>query len=581
MKEQVNRQGHETAGPADVSDSKSTRRKKEVLYTWEYADGSYGSAMYNREKEKFYDCRCHEDKAEFKAYRERVRKDAERGRRPPVKSEREKIKIPSGLKWYTKDVRTDFDLTQAQDGFAELRKLVRAYSEQDQESEKAFFTIFVSILSGYIAKGLRDVLEEKSFMGDRAPILEIRPDKHAQGTDFEEIARIVQALVVDVSGKNELRPRYRRVLPPKRALNTLVECASLQLKGKDYAFPAQYCESSVLVYCRFFKPVDIKRFIERNRWATLLLYGNREVEYGAVFTRCERKPLYASNWDWECDKVHQLMKMYVSYLARYRKKENRKDFCEMLETAQDEALQKIYLHDCSGDRVMRGSAKELAVLHLVAVQIFLSFCQSQGIIDQDEALELDREWSNALYVNAVVDPTQSTCDPAEAVPRRFGEKDRGAKKDPARHENDFRDVLCKVLAAKYADNFVYVPEGVDCNVRDPGANTGVHWGFLSWYAPKKVKKHEFRALKIRRDQFEDLCERFSPRLGYGVLFNSLAALEDKGCLPGYVHTATSIRLRYSGKSKSVEGLVINVDKLDFLPEESRAWIDEKFPIEAD
>ena len=539
-----------------VSGGKYGERQK--LYDWAYRDRSYASALYDEKEERFHSYLTFKDKETFEQYRKGLRKLARRGLFELTGEK--KLTIPTGLDELPPEMREPLYVPTAQRGMAELIKLCDGFLRNGQGAD--WMRLFAAILSGYSARLLKkhNGKEVPLLSMDRGCVVGLRWAKDLWYGGFEELAGIVRALAVDVSDPRKLEAVQPPVLPCRQAHYVLQDDAFLRIGGKG-SYPAQYCDTAVLLHCGFYTVPDVQHFLRRSRWATVLLFDAKDkLRKESMF----EIDLTGWNMDldvdaWGEENISGLMEMYVGWLAeRY----DDLDVQPVLSSVAAEANELLYQFTAANGSRLTGGRGELACRLVSAVLLFLAFCLNKQVIRPAEYTRLRFEWLNALLPNALASEEVKVPEPPAEAPNRAADT--------------LERLIRPFITEKNAAHFRFCPKEEAAGTK-LGADV---WGILTTIAPKHDVNMAFKALAIPKERLRQLVGRmpeFAGEDAFNKLWRDITSAVESGEQLTYLHAPMLTRMNLGGKPKSEQALILKIEHEKFPFPEQRDWLLDQFP----
>ena len=320
---------------------------------------------------------------------------------------------------------------------------------------------------------------------------------------------------------------------------------------REHPFPAQYQDTAVLIETkRFSSRAEIRKFQLQNRWVTTLLYAPTD-------SMCSEEPIYFNSkplqlcavGTWDQDEIQTLLRHILWKVSRFKKK----DWKEIQKIVFDaeQALEKYNRR--RGTRSILGHRKGWMLAQLLSVHLFWHGCSAVGLLKEEEADSYRDTWWSLLLPGY-----QGTTKPLKNIPL----EDRPVLRPQQDSRELFQTAIVKILENGIHGQIPFCPP----NSKEPEEDS---WGCLREYHSRKDGT-SFRAFLISSKQFKDLAAQYNP-----VFCNwteVLMTLRKKA--PAYFYSSTNCRI--FGSSKSVNAIILNLEKASFLPKELKADIKKKF-----
>lgn len=318
------------------------------------------------------------------------------------------LKIKSGI--YRHEKRNDLlingidDFEELKEGFQDINCLLKDYELAGNGKE--MMKLLSAMLLGYTVRMFLGYSRNPDLLCSRAPVVLAHPNKQDFTGGFEHLAKIIECFAVDTSLDGKLHHHTPAVLPDYYFSETIDECAFLQTKGdkKKKKFPAQYRDTSVLIHSRFFKLSDIKEFVRRNPWATIIIFDRKKLDSSFVTIDVDMNLFDLSKRNWETMdsikqmlKIRALMRTFAYWLSDVHLRKNAVDRAKYWVKYGMVAGQRYnFAHMQTQQKRIQGSELRYLWLQVAALRSFLDFCYEVGIIDEERQEDTWNLWCNAL-----------------------------------------------------------------------------------------------------------------------------------------------------------------------------------------
>ena len=537
--------------------------RREVRF-WKYDDGSYGLIVVERTrqdqsslmmKKRYVDCRVCKTKTKLKDEIEKIQKQCTAD---GYVFQKKKIKIKNGLQYISKKDFSEKNQDKGKCGWGELEKFLNSCGT-DIENKREVLRLFSGILSGYYAQVLVPMFYKIYLIAlqNRAPVLVLNPSDKRFNVTFDFISKTIKALTVPTHTKDKLRSKCPPFLPQGIGQKSLDQGSFLWYKKKKNRFPSQYRDTAVLVFGSFFSVNKIRRFIERNRWATVVIFNAPAKVNKVPAIRLSDSLLVCLDFDWNGEDIKYLIERFALSLSRLTKK---KKFVKKLTNKLREVGDCILrYHAQKGIQRFQPTEEHFIALQMLTLQLFLESCQDEKIIDTTQRKQVQSEWFNLLLpgCSQFIKPDEETIS-----------HELEAEEDKTKQT--IQSALTKMLTADQLIHFPYTKKNgpyEEANPEDPSVK---YWGYLRWYKPKKNEKTPFRALVFKESKFKEIVPRFLKEP-----CNVDNFVKDlRSCNLEYLFSTSKARL---GGKTAENALIFIIDKMEFLSEETRAMVAGKIP----
>ena len=537
------------------------------LYYWKYDDGSIAYSIQGKIKQlKKHDYCAGKDKL-HDVYRKLKKSCSEDAR---VK--KEKLKIPVGLKYLLPYNVEQHDCKKLKDGFDEFLKLLKCHRTKKSEYDEQVMNLISGILAGYCSRLIlkNDKKIQVFTWSHRAPILTVS----GPFDTFEFIREVIDAVVVRTydSDCEDFQIKQPKVLPSKgKPTDQIKACAYIRFKKKDVHYQAQYRDTAVLIHESFFKPQDIKKFILKNPWASIVRFQPR-------LNNSEFKAIELKKWvidetfdmGWDRKKVREFFTQYTHWLgACVEEDELRTVICSYLKWIDEQIYQGII----SGQKRLTKSEEQQKKMQVLSLYLLLCFCRKEKILSQEDAAQVLNDWSKCILPMLKFDEVNGNMNPE--VP----------KKTASTLRKKLENVLSQMIQPEYAEHFLYVEDGGIYASEHPGNPNCKYWGYVvSDDNKKKVKEDKFsHALYLRRKTFEEVAQEVFSLSSTDL--DSIWKNAPKFSAPYLPAVRRSARFKKENdktadskeKNKEVtQAYVIDIDAMNFLGEHQKQLLLDLF-----
>lgn len=471
-----------------------------------------------------------------------------------------KIPIKSGI--YQGRIRSDLlggRLKYLDDLSAGLNAVIQLI--QDYElvgNRKTIIQLFSFILLGYTQALFEEYAFSPMMHCTRAPVVLVQPHKKDFTGGFEHLANIIRCFAVDTSLDGKLRHHNPAVLPDEFFSKSTQECAYMRLKGdkKKSKYTSQYRDTVVLLHSDFFQNSDIKNFVRRNPWATILLFNKKSFDKQVAVMKLNLNMLNISKRNWESMdrikemiQIRELMHYFVYWLSEVYLRNNISVRTKYWLRFGVNAVQR-YHYACiqTGQDIVQGSEKQYLWLQAAALRLFLDFCFEEEIIDERTQEELWNAWCNTLIPGSR----------DEEIYRLDEEKQ---KLEEEKERNNVFELYKQLLKSfiESADDEMFVSRkqlagklDKEIHYRDRASIIVGKYG--------RYTKDKFKCVIILREDLKQFSDEknvaFLPVIS--KMWGSDYSAEE---YPSYIHTNNNVTLR---KGFTINAVVLYAEELTFL-----------------
>lgn len=447
----------------------------------------------------------------------------------------------------------------------------------DEEGRRTMVQLLSAGLAGYLfrlcsERGLLSVSEPVNYL--TAPRITCSAADGA--TDalrliMQSIGLNTEEVLAAHADKGSVESQLPVCLPSIGNERRIIDCAYAQVcKGKQdkagdekyygEVLAAQYRDTVVGVNTAFFTARDVKDFVRRNRWATIIQLGDK---CGIVEPIRINGKILARAWQsdgWDAIAVQGLIRDFLLWMTADLFGEDRKGVCskEMaLKDACDRANQRI-----SENNQKRGTPKHKGLQRLwletqmMVLRELESYLFDMGFWTRKEGRNTLNGWLHAL-LPAVYSP------PIDNLPV-------DDPKHLLNYEADsqmlFKNLLTAMVTPGNYKHFMAVPVKGEFPMKK--ADGTDIWGYVRGFQVTGKNGHRYRVptLQIREDVLTEVAATLMPiECDWLTVIKTVREQQ-----PDYlVGKSRNVRLPVDGKSKLCATLVLSVEKLLWLSEEAQ------------
>ena len=547
-------------------ENSSIKNRREVRF-WKYDDGSFGFITIEKKYPNQYK---YEDPVKQYAGRgvcktkDKLNDEIERIQSQCANDgyefRKKKIKIKNGLKYISKkDLFQEDKKTEKEKVWAELEKFLGSCGDKEK-NRREVLRLFSGVLSGYCAQIAVPLIQKKYYfvpLQNRAPVLVLNASDKRFNVAFDFIFKAMVTLAVSTDTQNKLCFQCPVFLPETFTDKTLDQGSFGWYQKKKYRFPSQYRNTAVLVFGNFFSVNKIRRFIERNRWATVVLFNAPPKVNKVPTIRLKDGSLDCKNFDWDYETIRYLIEQFVWSLSKLAKKKN---VNKKLKKRLDEIGECLYWYYAQkGVQRFQPTEEHFIILQLLTLELFLDCCKDKGIIDLNQRKQVHAEWFSYLIPG---------CEKLLKSRKQTISQELEAEEETAKQ--GLQTALMEMLTADQLIHFPYTEQNGSYEEANPEDPSVAYWGYLRWYKPKKNEKTPFRALVFKESKFKEIVPGFLKKP-----CNVDDFVKDlRSCNLEYLFSTSKARL---GGKTAENALIFIIDKMDFLSEETRAMVAGRIP----
>lgn len=545
------------------NESNDKKLRCRVCY-WKYDDGSYGYIVFKevakelsqkkKVKNEYVTQGVCLDKTQRKDAFTRIKGQYEAD---GYIFKKKKIQIKTGIDYLSASDLRKKNKNLSADKFQELEKFIDSCGVST-ENRREVLRLFSSILSGYCARMLTPLIQCKMPvpLQDRAPVIAIQSSDKYFDSLFDFFVMAIRALSVSTHTKSKKLYSQSPVILPENWDQRSIDQGAFLLykKNRNYHFPALYRDTAVLIYSRFFSSNDLYRFINRNRWAAVVLFDPPSKVYKVPPVRLEASRLICSNFEWDFDDINKLVRHFISYISKLRK--HRK--CEEKLKKKLKRLKDSLLKYYSQKGIKRFTPTEdyFLILQMLVLELFLDCCVDKELISNEHRKSIQSEWFNQLLPGCV------QYFPLDTIPIS-----REIQSENEQSKRILEVAAAKMLAEENLSHFLYVEEKSYFPKADPDNPKLQYWGYVRFYKPRKSKEENakeppFYAMMFKRADFGIYIKDFLEE-NYAVdkLIDDL-----QECEPKYLFQKFKARFpETKDDEKTYDALIFKIEEMEFLP----------------
>lgn len=447
----------------------------------------------------------------------------------------------------------------------------------DEEGRRTMVQILSAGLAGYLFR----LCSERGLLSISEPVNYLTaPRITCSATDgaTDALRLIMQSIGLDTekvltahADEGSVESCLPVYLPPIGNERLIIDCACARVcKGKqdedgneeyyDEALAAQYRDTVVGVNTAFFTARDVKDFVRRNRWATIIQLGDK---CGIVEPIRINGKILARAWQsdgWDAIAVQGLIRDFLLWMTADLFGEDRKGVCskEMaLKDACDRANQRI-----SENNQKRGTPKHKGIQRLwletqmMMLRELVSYLFDLGFWTRKEGRNTLNGWLHAL-LPAVYSP------PVDNLPV---DNPKHLLSYEADSQELFQNLLTTMVTPENCKHFMAVPVKGEFPMKK--ADGTDIWGYVRGFQVTGKDGHRYRVptLQIREDVLTEVAAMLMP-----IKCDWLAVIKTvREQQPDYlVGKSRNVRLPVDGESRLCATLVLSVEKLLWLSEEAQ------------
>ena len=544
------------------------------VYYWKYDDGSYGYIVFKevakepsqkkKVKNEYVTQGVCLDKTQRKDVFTRIKGQYEAD---GYVFKKKRIQIKTGIDYLSSSDLRKKNKNLSVDKFQELEKFVDSCGVS-AENRREVLRLFSSILSGYCARILTPLIQRNMSVSiqDRAPVIAIQSSDKYFDSLFDFFAMAIRALSVPTHTKSKKLYSQSPVILPENWDQRSIDQGAFLLykKNRNYQFPAMYRDTAVLIYSRFFSANDLYRFINRNRWAAVLLFDPPSKVYKVPPVRLEASRLMCSDFKWNVDDIKELVRRFISYISKLRKQRK----CEKKLKKKLNRLQNSFLKYYSQKGIKRFTPTEdyFLILQMLVLELFLDCCVDKELISNERRQSIQSEWFNLLLPGCIQYFPLST----KSISREIQSENEQSKRL-------LEAAMAKMLAEENLSHFPYVEEKSYFQKADPDNPALQYWGYVRLYKPRKSKKEKvkeppFYAVMFKKADFGIFIKDFLEKT-YAV---DELIKDMQECEPKYLFQMFKARFpEKKGDKKTYDALIFKIEEMEFLPTQIRQKLLDK------
>ena len=504
------------------------------IYTWKYDNGAWGYAVKQKNKGEWLEEESYATKREVEKCCKKYEKQ------PNCQSvDEKKIKIRAGLSCVSDRYEAEEESNRERNGIEAMCALLNSCGPTP-DAKREMLRLVASVLAGYCARvSAGYYMGYLSSLQRRAPIISVK-----QATSAGEILeRIIRSLALDTtaSKRKKIECRYTPVLPRKASDEKITDRAFLKLEGRNKRMLPQYRDTTLMVYSWFLRGKEGKRLQQMNRWVGMVIYGPSLRQVLTTPVEIEGEDLAYSNCQWDVDEVQASVIRYARYILRKSKKKEKWE--KMIRNEFFRYDKGIDSHNQNSKVKIKVAERYPISMQLLALHLFLKACVREQELEQNQAVEIEKEWYAVLLPGWEI---RSTSD--------FVEQEDLNEENRVKEE--FESALIQIFEEGFPDKFYISKEERRTDM----------WGDIG-LAPMKEPPSGVYYARFSKEQFIDLLDKFCGGNGGKWLYD-----EAKKLILDYVGYSDKMRVRATGTNK--KSIFFRIDKMTFLPQELRAKLDD-------
>lgn len=456
-------------------------------------------------------------------------------------------------------------------GFCALLKLIEDYSLEGNSQEA--IRLLSLLLLGYTSKLFYKNVGERLLQCSRAPIVLARRHKSDLCGGFEQLAHFVECIAVNTNIDDALIHHNPAVLPDSYFASTLDESAYIRVSGlsKKHKFPAIYRNTAVLIHSSFFSGNDIRTFIRRNAWATVVVFGAKSLQKAdsaCLHIDLNKMELSRRDWDemtciFEKAHINELVGAFAAWITLLMYQENSLGVqISQWVNAGMEVLRKYHLAIAgTKQRIIQGCEKRYLWYQVATLRAFLDFCKEMELAETDLIESTWNQWCNELL------PGSRSAE----IYRQQEEKEQIAKERKQEDLFDNYERLLKEYIENATASMIALKRDISWEDYDPEEHYSKRASIiLDKMTSADKSAGQFLVVKILR---RDLAA-FGKASGneYDDTLTYVWSQKKRGGgLRPYIHSNNNITLR---RGLSPHGVVLKLDMLDFLEPDTLKMLKE-------
>lgn len=483
-----------------------------------------------------------------------------------------KLDIENGLKgWFTKDEVFNSpmrDLSYLSPAFSDMMQVVEDYSVAGNATE--VIRLITYLLSGYTFRLFMNQLGKRGLFSFRAPVVYIIPHKSDFCEGFEHLEHLTECFSYDTSHDSAMIHMNPAVLPDNYLASETIECAFMQISDMEECgfFPAQYRDTSVLLHSRFFKKSDWTEFVNRNVWATVLIFGGPAPKdiFPCLEVDLNCFNLNARNWDeTESKQVKDRIQTLVMMFAKWLHVSSRtQDFSHSVLRWTDVGALAVGKYNLAISRtnrpILQGSLAHYHMVQMATLRAFLDFCLNKDVIDKETADTTWDGWANEIL-------------PGSREAEIYYKKESERLQKEVEEKEEWRrqcEALFRGFLESATDDMIVKRTDVDWkSFKKDKYYRDRYSVFVDYHDARKTNEGFISSVKIFRADLQQY------NIEHGRVFEDV--IKDmwngrlKTVLP-YVYTCDNLNFHNGVQG---QGIVLRMDKLSFLNSECLEMLREE------
>ncbi|MCQ5128139.1 hypothetical protein NE562_00595 [Butyricicoccus faecihominis] len=472
------------------------------------------------------------------------------------------------------------DESELRESLMNLQKMLFSCGK-DRKSAGDVLKLTTALLTGYVARGISScVADEEIRMTElRAPILIIG---NHEGR-WDTLRKIVESLLVGSESKKSEKPPTLQMIgshilcnPNRREHMDDFSSVEFTYEVTDTIFPdertateklnlpIQYRDTMVLIYRKHVFG-QLVSFIQRNRWATIVVYGSSSKSVLIDPVRIDFKRLHTSDLDWSQESIKALIQNFVVDFS-----EHWLDITQFrLVDFWKRAKKLVSVHNSvRGSQKIIGQQATWMYLMTTTLLLFTDFLKKMFTNMCVSDHEKISEWWETELISLLL---PYSCEAPQCnVP--LGERTL----DIARDADDIvQEILKKLISPEFSAHLYFVPPKGLFDLVDPEDGGTKYWGYLRQHFDR-YRKPSYFALQIRKDQMEEIGNQLFPsRCDWEELIQQL-----KKKMPPYLcfirPESMPIDEMERAAKKTATALTFDIGKFDFLSKEGKKYLHNRF-----
>lgn len=440
----------------------------------------------------------------------------------------------------------------------------------DEDSRRTLIEILSATLVGHLLRKLT----EEGFLSYSEPVSYVTAPRlvcsPADGA-ADALRLVMESIVLNTAvpldakvKKGDVFNQMPPFLPKSGNESHIADCAyALVCTGEqskdghelcfDKRLEAKYRDTAVGIHAAFFRTPDIRNFVRRNRWATIIQVGGKCDLMSPIHIDGKILARAWSSDGWNTTAVHALIQGFLVWLYTKIKNEAKLTISGGIKKQLQNANRRIDEHNRKrGTLKYRGLQRLWLETQIVALGELMSYMDMLGFWEADEGQSTLNGWLHALLPSVYPVPVDNL--PVD---------------DPKHHLNyeaDSQKLFGKLLAAmgtpENCKHFMAVQAKGECPMKKADG-TDV-WGYVRGFQITGKDGHRYRVptLQIREDVLTAAASMLMPlECDWRTVIKTVREQQ-----PSYlVGKSKNVRLPVDGESRLCATLVLSIEKLAWLP----------------